>query len=356
MGQLQLLRERRRHGLVRGEVRREGAFQWVRQFGTATDDYATGIAATRLASHDVVFVSGYSLGRFDGSAPQGNYDVVVAKFDTGGNPYWLRQFGSARSDVALGVAVSPNEDVYVTGYTYGSFDGVTNPGNTVDLFLAKYSVLGEPQWIRQLGSSHDEFGTGVAVADDGGVYVSGYTSGALEGSTRLGSYDAVLVKYDTQGNWHWTRQIGTATTDYAQSVAVGKEGRVYLAGFTSGAMGGEPLLGSTDMFLATYDSHGTWLDFRQVGSTSADRGQGVATAEDGAVYLVGYTLGQTSSFPSAGATTRCCTASWMAPRCRMSQGHGGPEGTPRASEPPSSTGHRRAGTSATARGRATLPP
>ncbi|WP_237079881.1 SBBP repeat-containing protein [Myxococcus xanthus] len=278
----------------------KGAFQWVRQFGTATDDYATGIAATRLASHDVVFVSGYSLGRFDGSAPQGNYDVVLAKFDAGGNPYWLRQFGSARSDVALGVAVSPNEDVYVTGYTYGSLDGVTNPGNTVDLFLTKYSVLGEPQWVRQLGSSHDEFGTGVAVADDGSVYVSGYTSGALEGSARLGSYDAVLVKYDTQGNWHWTRQIGTATTDYAQSVAVGKEGRVYLAGFTSGAMGGEPSLGSTDMFLATYDSHGTWLDFRQVGSASADRGQGVATAEDGAVYLVGYTLGQTSSFPSAG--------------------------------------------------------
>ncbi|ATB49637.1 SBBP repeat-containing protein [Corallococcus macrosporus] len=277
-----------------------GVFQWVRQFGTATDDFATGIAATRQASQDAVFVSGYSLGRFDGTAPQGNYDVVVAKFDTGGNPYWLRQFGSTRSDVALGVAVSPAEDVYVTGYTYGSLDGVTNPGNTVDLFLAKYSVQGERQWVRQLGSSHDEFGTGVAVAEDGGVYVSGYTSGALEGGVRLGSYDAVLVKYDTGGNWHWARQMGTATTDYAQSVAVGADGRIHVAGFTSGAMGGEVSLGGTDMFLATYDSRGAWLNFRQVGSASTDRGQGVAAARDGAVYLVGYTWGQVSSFPGAG--------------------------------------------------------
>ncbi|WP_002634767.1 SBBP repeat-containing protein [Myxococcus hansupus] len=278
----------------------DGALQWIRQFGTSTDDFATGVAATRQEGQDAVFVAGYSLGRFDGGAPQGHYDVVVAKFDTGGNSYWLRQFGSPRSDVALGVAVSASEDVYITGYTYGSLDGVTNPGNTVDLFLAKYNVQGEPRWVRQLGSGNDEFGTGVAVADDGSVYVSGYTSGALDGNVRLGSYDAVLVKYDVEGRRHWTRQIGTATTDYAQSVAVGLGGRVHVAGFTSGAMGGASSLGSTDMFLATYDREGTWLELRQVGSSSADRGQGVATSDDGGVYLVGYTWGQVSSRPSAG--------------------------------------------------------
>ncbi|WP_426753976.1 SBBP repeat-containing protein [Myxococcus sp. Y35] len=277
-----------------------GTLQWVRQFGTATDDFATGVAATRQEGQDAVFVAGYSLGRFDGTAPQGHYDVVVAKFDTGGNPYWLRQFGSSRSDVALGVAVSPSEDVYVTGYTYGSMDGVTSPGSTVDLFLAKYSVQGEARWVRQLGSTSDEFGTGVAVAADGGVYVSGYTSGALDGNVRVGTYDAVLVKYDTEGNRHWTRQLGTTTTDYAQAVAVGADGRIHLAGFTSGSLGGADSLGGTDLFLATYDSRGTWLELRQVGSPTTDRGQGVATAEDGAVYLVGYTWGQVSSSPSAG--------------------------------------------------------
>jgi len=278
----------------------DGVLHWVRQFGTATDDFATGVTATRQQGQDAVFVAGYSLGRFDGGAPQGNYDVVVAKFDTGGNSYWLRQFGSPRSDVALGVAVSPNQDVYVTGYTYGSLDGVTDPGNTVDLFLAKYSVRGDPCWVRQLGSANDEFGTGVAVAEDGGVYVSGYTSGALDGNIRLGSYDAVLVKYDVDGNRHWTRQMGTATTDYAQAVAVGPDGRVHVAGFTTGAMGGAAPLGGSDMFLATYDGKGTWLEMRQVGSPAADRGQGVATSADGSVYLVGYTAGQVSDIPSAG--------------------------------------------------------
>ena len=65
-------------------------------------------------------------------------------------------------------------------------------------------------------------------------------------------------------------------------------------------MGGATSLGSTDMFLAAYDREGTWLELRQVGSSSADRGQGVATSEDGGVYLVGYTWGQVASSPSAG--------------------------------------------------------
>ena len=53
--------------------------------------------------------------------------------------------------------------------------------------------------MRQTGTSSDETGSGVAVDSWGNAYVTGYTVGALTGSS-AGSYDIFLLKYDTNGN------------------------------------------------------------------------------------------------------------------------------------------------------------
>jgi hypothetical protein len=272
---------------------------WVRQLGTEMDDFATGVAVRRNGQDGLV-VAGYSLGRFDGAPNTGTYDVVVVKFDQAGNEYWRQQFGTSKSDVALGVALGDNEDIYIAGHTQGSLDGVTNPGTTVDLFVASYDLAGHPRWVRQLGSASDEYGTGVAVHRDSPegpdlVYVSGYTFGALDGNTRAGSYDAVLVKYDGAGNRLWTRQLGSTTSDYAQGVAVDDGGRVHLAGYTAGALSGHSSLGGTDVFAATYDAEGRRLATRQAGTPGTDRGQGVATSVDGGLFLVGYTWTTTTT-------------------------------------------------------------
>ncbi|HZI15062.1 MAG TPA: SBBP repeat-containing protein [Myxococcus sp.] len=277
----------------------QGERLWVRQLGTEMDDFGTGVAVRRNGQDGLV-VAGYSLGRFDSSASPGNYDVVVVKFDQAGNEYWRQQFGTGRSDVALGVALGDSEDIYIAGHTQGSLDGVTSPGTTVDLFVACYGLSGHQRWVRQLGSTSDEYGTGVAVrrASPEGpdlIYVSGYTFGALDGNVRAGSYDAVLVKYDGAGNRQWTRQLGTTTSDYAQGVAVDDAGNVHLAGYTAGSLAGNPSLGGTDLFAATYDAEGRRLATHQAGTPGTDRGQGVATSSDGALYLVGYTWTTTSS-------------------------------------------------------------
>lgn len=277
----------------------QGVRQWVHQLGTEADDFATGIAV-HGNQLDGLVVTGYSLGRFDGTPSPGNYDVVVVKLDQGGNEYWRRQFGTGKSDVALGVALSDSEQIYIAGHTQGSLDGTTNPGTTVDLFVASYNMVGEQLWVRQLGSASDEYGTGIAVhqdATDGKdrVYVSGYTFGALDGNTRVGSYDAVLVKYDFEGKRYWTRQLGTTTTDYAQGVAVDATGRIHLSGYTSGSLDGNVSLGGSDLFASTFDTEGRRLLTRQAGTPGTDRGQGVAASADGGLYLVGYTWTTSSS-------------------------------------------------------------
>jgi hypothetical protein len=67
------------------------------------------------------------------------------------------------------------------------------------MFLVKYNSAGTKQWTRQLGTTSDDRGFGVAVDTSGNVYVSGQTAGGLDGNTSAGGNDIFLVKYNSSG-------------------------------------------------------------------------------------------------------------------------------------------------------------
>ena len=51
----------------------------------------------------------------------------------------------------------------------------------------------------------------------------------------------------------WTRQIGTSSGDYSNSVAVDSNNNVYISGYSAGNLGGETNLGSGDAFLIKHE-------------------------------------------------------------------------------------------------------
>src|SRR5436190_13593029 len=145
---------------------------------------------------------------------------------------WVRQFGTSRRDEGLAVAKGPS-GVYVTGHTVGVFAGESSAGlNDIDAFLTRYDELGNASWTRQFGSATvaQDYGTGV-VTDQTGIYIVGWTDGALQGETSSGSTDAFIRKYDSAGNVVWTRQFGTINQDAALGVASDGTG-VYVVGRT----------------------------------------------------------------------------------------------------------------------------
>ena len=54
-------------------------------------------------------------------------------------------------------------------------------------------------WTKQLGTSSDDYARGVATDSSGNVYVTGYTSGGLDGNTSAGNSDLFVVKYNSSG-------------------------------------------------------------------------------------------------------------------------------------------------------------
>jgi hypothetical protein len=50
-------------------------------------------------------------------------------------------------------------------------------------------------WIKQTGTSSEDWGCGVAIDSFGNIYVTGGTEGGLDGNTHAGEGDIFLIKY-----------------------------------------------------------------------------------------------------------------------------------------------------------------
>jgi hypothetical protein len=221
-----------------------GNVQWTRQFGTARDEISGGISADGLGN---IYVSGITNASL-GGPNAGAYDAFVRKYDAGGNVLWTRQLGTSSNEGSEGVSADDLGNVYVSGDTRGSLGGPIAGGS--DVFVSKYNAAGTLLWTRQLGSNSLDFNSGVSADGLGNVYIAGYTSGSL-GGPHAGGYDAFVSKYDEAGNLLWTRQLGTSSADYGRGVSADGLGNVFISGDTFGSLGG-PSAGSGDAFVAKY--------------------------------------------------------------------------------------------------------
>jgi hypothetical protein len=125
------------------------------------------------------------------------------------------------------------------------------------------------QWVRQFGTAAHDIGYTVTTDTTGNIYVGGVTRGALPAQTSAGNGDAFVARFDASGGVIWVRQFGTSQEDGIVESATDAAGAVFVAGFT----GGQTSIAGTTGLLAKYDSAGNRLwtrEFTAAGfSTSA---------------------------------------------------------------------------------------
>ena len=199
--------------------------------------------------------------------------------------------------MSMGITVDNSSNIYVTGYTDGGLDTNTNSGRN-DAFIIKYNSSGTKQWTKQLGTSSDDQGRGVTTDLSGNIYVTRETWGNLYGNTNSGSLDIFLVKYNSSGTKLWTKQLGTSSSDEGRGVTTDSSGNIYVTGKTGGGLDGNTSSGGDDMFLVKYNSSGTKQWTKQLGSSEicpvqfvCEEANGVTTDPSGNIYVTGYTYG-----------------------------------------------------------------
>ncbi|MFX1480394.1 MAG: SBBP repeat-containing protein [Promethearchaeota archaeon] len=204
---------------------------------------------------------------------KGNEDLILVKFDSSGVQQWNRTWGGSGLEECVGVAVDSLDNIYLTGDT-NSFGA-----GTYDMILIKYDSSGVQQWNRTWGAANVDTGIGLAVDSSDHIYISGYTRSFGAGAT-----DAILVKYDSFGEQQWNLTWGGAQNDNAYGIIVDSNDNIYLAGGTD-SFGA----GYLDAFLIKYDASGVQQWNRTWGGSFQEQAFGLALDSSGNIYLTGST-------------------------------------------------------------------
>jgi len=284
---------------------------------------SAGGAGSQLARNVRVDASGNSfvVGTITGSATfgsgagavtlvaQGAKDGFLAKYSPDGSLVWAKRIGGASSDEVWGLALDPSGAPVVTGVFDGtvSFGVLSTLSGINDMFVAKYSSLGNLSWVRA-GSGPDwEQGLSVSVDGAGNVFVGGVyasasaTFGPGQVLANQGSLDGFVARYGPGGGLWWVNSMAGPGQDFLTGVAARPDGSVAVTGTIDQSarfgVGGSflPTAGSNDAFVGLFGPGGAPLWSTSVAGAGSDIGWSIATDAAGEIFVAGAFSGTASA-------------------------------------------------------------
>jgi len=179
----------------------------------------------------------------------------------GGFEYWLSTLGSAGYEDGV-AAVS---DASGNSYSIGS--SAAGAGS-YDALIVKFNSAGTIQWQRVFGDS--AFNPGIAIAY--------YSEDAIYITSQL-NVNIIIAKYNSSGAIQWQKSLGGTGNDYGQALTTDSDGNVYLGGATD-----QNVFGGFRGFLVKYNSSGV-IQWQRVFGSSFQYGQAVASDSSNNIYL-----------------------------------------------------------------------
>jgi len=251
----------------------------------------------------------------------GNADAFVLKLTPDGSQVlYSTYFRGSGFDIANAVAVDAAGAVYVVGHTTSADFPLVQPlqsslRGSSDTWVAKLDPSGSIVYSTYYGGSSFENGDALAVGPGGEVYISGGTGSTdlpgVNGVQRAnagGFSDAFVAKIAPNGaSVQYATYLGGSGSDELNQVALGADGQIYVAGYTSSAdfpvtSAFQPAFGGgfTDGLVAKLSADGTRVVFSSyLGGVDRDAVIGLAVDAQGAIYLAGNT--SSYNFPTSNA-------------------------------------------------------
>jgi hypothetical protein len=239
-----------------------GVLQWYTFLGCESWDYGEGIDVDRDGN---VYVSGSSGSDWETAKygtpltphqdPTFCQDGFVAKLSPRGKLLWYTFLGGHSCDNCSNIKVSPQGNVFVSGYTNGEWNTFvygdpilefnTNIFSAYDVYVAKLNTDGLLQWYTFLGSDFYDYPYGLTVAPGENVYVTGHTleywnSGKygdpITDRLVVDQYDGFIAKLNGSGEFQWYTFIGEDIPALPASVDFSVSGNIFVTGFTQNTL------------------------------------------------------------------------------------------------------------------------
>lgn len=269
--------------------------QWIKQFGSTNQDALFSISC---GVNNTATVSAWGAGAINGQGSNDYYNFYVIKYGDTGNlistveterdgGYWSPQNGAA----------GPDGSMYVVG-EHNSRNLGSVPCTQQALggsFISKYNNSGDLVWRQIIDCGN--LNRRVAVDAWGNVYVLGGAGNIrVAGQQKFGGDDILLHKYGADGVRLWTRQFGSSDDEYGNSIALDKDGNVFIGASGKGLFDGYQTVNEWDAFLIK----------NRVGET----GIKAAPAE---IPVPTTTVAPTTVAPTTAAPTTTTTTTTLAP-------------------------------------------
>ncbi|MGF1584141.1 MAG: SBBP repeat-containing protein [Bacteroidales bacterium] len=273
-------------------------------------------------------------------------DVFVTKFNPEGTGLvYSTYIGGRWDDGGSSIAVDENGRVYLTGRTFSRDDPDTeeNEGfplmnayqekiapNFSNAFVTVLNATGnELIYSSYLGGKYEDYGTGIAVDENGCVYVTGTqfsfdfpVKNAFMDDKPGYYFDAFVSKLDPYRSGEesliYSTHLGGIGDDYGNSIAVDREGCAWVTGkafssdfpVTTNAIQAEKR-GKNDVFVTKFAADGRSLEYSTyLGSVENDEGYDIQVDTAGYAYISGvgrdgFPTSQNTFMPSGGYFFLC---------------------------------------------------
>lgn len=184
------------------------------------------------------------------------------------------------------------------------------------LLAPKSFVAQELAWAKSMGGSGFDRGESIAIDAQNNVYTLGYFTETVDfdpGSgtfevTAQGEADIFITKFDASGNFVWAKTIGSSDSEYPDTLVLDTSGNLLITGYFETDLDFDPgagtqiltSAGNLDAFVLKLDADGNYLWAKSFGSSSPDRGRGIAVDNSGNVVTIGYFNNTVDFDPGAG--------------------------------------------------------
>ncbi|MBC8172267.1 MAG: hypothetical protein H7X71_00050, partial [Chitinophagales bacterium] len=241
---------------------------------------------------------------------------------------WAKQMGASGSQSAQAVISDINGNVYTTGWYRGTVDFDPGPGIfnlpcnpesgsdyvENDMFISKLDSLGNFVWAKRISGDGMQNGLFMALDAEQNLYITGhyshtvdfdpgpatfYLTSANDGDDY--SWDMFLMKLDNAGNFIWALEVGGISTggQSGEKIVLDEDANIYVAGRYNADADFDPgpgvaileCEGIWDVFVAKYDTDGSYVWAKQLGGTGHELCYSLARDEDGNIITTGHFYG-----------------------------------------------------------------
>ena len=300
---------------------------WTKTWGGTGYDYCSSVANDNWGN---VYVAGDFYGtvdfdpglNVDEHTSNGNDDCFMSKFSPNGDWQWTKTWGSIDYESSNDITIDGSGNLYIAGYFTETVDFNPDGGGTqtslggYDSYLSKFDLDGNWKWTKTWGGPPDNEADSISCDNSGGIYVVGSFYETVDfnpdgggSQTSQGSDDAYLSKFNSNGDWQWTKTWGSIDLTSARGVANDNTGNVYIAGYFRGTCdfdpdGGAPQTsdGNMDAYLSKFDSSGNWQWAKIWGGTDYVNCKIVTIDDSDNLYLGGNYQGTSDFNPLGGGT------------------------------------------------------